>query len=788
MKERLQKLLAHRMVNIMLKWAAVIAAGFILGRVDLLGGIMPLGAAWVAAAGFAGLPVTAAMLGVLGGTLSLGASLTYLSILLPPALMYFAVLVMQRAGWRPKMGMGALFLLAARLSLLPFKALLIYEIMRFSIETLLAMGSYFALYQAVGSVRRGLRFDNGQQMMCAAMALAMLLIGLEGVTIAGFSPQYMLAGILTVWAAWVGGAPVGAACGLGVGIVLSLGGVDVTVAAALGAGGLIAGIFQPTGRLLCAAGLLLGDIIMTAWTTLFAQPAIPFAEAAAASLTLVLVPTAWARQIAKRIMPSEMEKERMRELKLAKLRGMAVDQINGFAQCLKELSGVFTETAIGEAGTMEDVAPLLEAVADEACGDCPLLKQCWEKEFYITYQYFIKTLTAPGKRRIILEDDFPVEFRRKCRHFDAVVSSLRTVYGLFRIKTGYRKRIEESRFLVGRQLKGVSQVMEQLAGQLNLQIRFDDDIGLLAREALESAGVGVRSVVAQQTPGGLVINTMVKSCGGRRKCRSLEGILSRALECPVRKVPNICKGEGNCSLCFRQANVMSVSCAGKQLARETGMCGDACTYTAVEDGYLMAISDGMGTGARAAMESKATISLLQKFYCAGFPEDVIFDAINQVMLLRSASEIYSTVDFCMLDLVSGEARFIKIGAPPSFIVRGNRVLSVLSPTLPLGIMENVNPGGVRRVLEDGDVVVMVSDGICAETDMEWLESVLPKLNCEEPELLAEMLTQRAAERFGRRDDMTVVAAKVRLPRGKSVKKDRRKLVRWRARVEPAVNG
>lgn len=187
-----------------------------------------------------------------------------------------------------------------------------------------------------------------------------------------------------------------------------------------------------------------------------------------------------------------------------------------------------------------------------------------------------------------------------------------------------------------------------------------------------------------------------------------------------------------------------------------------------------------------ALLHQATLDLLEKFYRAGFPEDVIFDAINQVMLLRSATEIYSTVDFCLLDLVSGEARFIKIGAPPSFIIRRGRVLTVLSPTLPLGIMESVTPGGVRRVLEDGDMVVMVSDGVCSELDAAWMEEILPKIDCDDPQRLAQMLTQCACDQFGRRDDMTVLAAKVRLPKGTHInKKGRKRLVHWRARVESA---
>lgn len=604
MKARIMNILSHRRTGAAARWVLGAAVGFLLSRVDILGGIMPLGGAWMAAVGFAGWPVTPAMLGVLAGTLSIGRGMTYLTVLLPPSLLYFAVLITRRTGWRPGVGMGAWLLLAARLALRPFKMLLIYDMLRFVIECLLAVGGYFALYYALCAVNRRLKFDDQRQIMCFCAAAGMLLLSLGDISLFGFSPRYFFAALITVWAAWAGGAATGAACGLGVGMVLSLGGVDVTIAAALGAGGLIAGAFQGVGPVFCALGFLLGDVIMTAWTTLFAQPAIPFLESALAGLTLAALPPKWAKAASARIMPSTLERERQREMKLDTLRRRVVGQIDGFSQCLEALSGVFAETAVSEAGTMEEVGPLLEAVADEACADCPLCKQCWEDEFFLTYRHFIKTLSAPGKRRVIVEDDFPSEFRVKCRNFDAVMASLRTVYGLFRIKTGYRKRIDDSRYLVGRQLKGVGQVMGQLSGQLNLQIRFDDDAGHLARQALEDAGVGVRSVVAQETAAGLVINAMVRGCGGRRKCRQLEGTLSRALGRPLRKAPNVCRADGNCALCFKQANVMHVSCAGNQLARDTGLCGDACTHVPLDDGYLLAISDGMGTGARAAMESQ----------------------------------------------------------------------------------------------------------------------------------------------------------------------------------------
>jgi stage II sporulation protein E len=199
----------------------------------------------------------------------------------------------------------------------------------------------------------------------------------------------------------------------------------------------------------------------------------------------------------------------------------------------------------------------------------------------------------------------------------------------------------------------------------------------------------------------------------------------------------------------------------------------------------MAISDGMGSGARAASDSQATLSLVQRFYQAGFAEDVIYDTINQVMLLRSSGETFSTVDLCLLDLIDGEANFIKIGAPPTFILRRGQVLLVASPTLPLGILDEISPGAVKRILEDGDVIVMVSDGVTANEDTDWLEAELLNLGDCDPRQIAERLLSFAEMRYSHSDDMTVLAARVRLPKTMEFaeKKARKRLVRWKARVE-----
>ena len=125
----------------------------------------------------------------------------------------------------------------------------------------------------------------------------------------------------------------------------------------------------------------------------------------------------------------------------------------------------------------------------------------------------------------------------------------------------------------------------------------------------------------------------------------------------------------------------------------------------------MAVSDGMGTGEKAAAESKAAIELLEQFAAAGFSRELAVQLINSALLLRRAEENYATLDICSIDLYDGQAEFIKLGAVASFICRGNRAISVYAHTLPAGILEQVRVEKNDMRLKDGDLILLLTDGI-----------------------------------------------------------------------------
>jgi stage II sporulation protein E len=123
---------------------------------------------------------------------------------------------------------------------------------------------------------------------------------------------------------------------------------------------------------------------------------------------------------------------------------------------------------------------------------------------------------------------------------------------------------------------------------------------------------------------------------------------------------------------------------------------------------------------------------------------------------------------CVVDLYSGRAELIKIGASPSFHVRQSRVDVVGAGSLPAGIMDEISVFTVSRDFAAGDILVMVTDGVTdvyrgAEEKEEWITTVLREIVDLPAREVADLILRLAQSGAGDRknaDDMTVLVARV----------------------------
>ena len=198
------------------------------------------------------------------------------------------------------------------------------------------------------------------------------------------------------------------------------------------------------------------------------------------------------------------------------------------------------------------------------------------------------------------------------------------------------------------------------------------------------------------------------------------------------------------------------------------ICGDTVSIFENKNDYLYAlISDGMGTGQNAAFVSEMCNVFLRNMLNAGNGMEITLKMLNSVIRAKgrnSVSECSATVDLLQFDLYSGALTLIKSGAAPTFVLRRGNVFKLGAPSFPIGILRSVDAKQIDISCEDGDIIVMVSDGAAKDGDnCDYLLDILrdPRLPLDSADSIADKLIKRArAEGDSAGDDVSIVVIKV----------------------------
>jgi stage II sporulation protein E len=199
------------------------------------------------------------------------------------------------------------------------------------------------------------------------------------------------------------------------------------------------------------------------------------------------------------------------------------------------------------------------------------------------------------------------------------------------------------------------------------------------------------------------------------------------------------------------------------------LCGDNYTHMEINDGkYMMAISDGMGKGKKAYEESSITIDILEKLVDAKIDDEIVINTINNMLLLKSSDEMFSTLDLGIIDLKKGYLETIKMGACSTYIKRQDSDVDLItSSSLPVGILSEINLDRQKVKVKDGDYIVMVSDGIIdagKNNNMgdNWLIYFLQNIDSTNPKEISNLILNKALDiQNGEvEDDMTVLVTKI----------------------------
>lgn len=614
-----------------------------------------------------------------------------------------------------------------------------------------------------------------EEIICLVILLASVMTGSVGWEISGLSVEHMLTRYLILLFALVGGATLGASVGVITGLILSLADTAALYQMSLLAfSGMLAGMLREGKKWAVGLGMLLGSSILSIYLNGPNEVMASTWETCIAVLFFMLTPKSVISSIGKYI-PGTQDHTKSQHEYAKRIREVTAGRVTQFSEVFKQLSRSFGQMASsGEiAKRSEEVDHFMTAVTEGACSTCYRKKTCWDGNFYQTYKLMTEMMSAVEENPDISKEDLPVKWNRLCSKSEQVLGVMKREYSLYEHDMHWKRQIYDSRLLVAEQLSGVSQVMEDLAKEIQREGQAMHKQEEQIREALEKMGLSIHSIdIVNLDHGNVEIEIVHAYTRGFDECRKMIApLLSDILSEHIAVIGESMHGgrEGLATVTFGSAKSYEITTGVAGTAKGGDLLsGDSVSTVELGNGtYAVALSDGMGNGERARQESSTALSILEQLLQSGMDETLAIKSVNSVLLLRSPDEIYATVDMALIDEYSARTTFLKIGSSPSFIKRGQEVIPVMASNLPIGIVQEIEVDLVTVQLYPGDTLVMMTDGIYdapgyAVNKELWIKRLIQEIQSEDPQEIADCLLEAVIRYQSHviQDDMTVAVARI----------------------------
>ncbi len=330
----------------------------------------------------------------------------------------------------------------------------------------------------------------------------------------------------------------------------------------------------------------------------------------------------------------------------------------------------------------------------------------------------------------------------------------------------YRNELRETNRIFANHLEEISEAFLEVADTVVQVSRPVEHKRRALIQHLKKHGIQARELIFIEGGASRRISMEARSTlRGQIPAEDLAGLLSVYFN--RRLMPSldsaVSLGRGYDLFIFEEEPSFSVlSAMSRAVKEDEKISGDNFSVEEYSHHQTVAmISDGMGSGEQACQDSRLVIEFMEKFMEAGFPREKALMMLNGTLFSQNPGGNLTTLDLCSIDLLSGEADFIKAGAAASFLKRGMHVEEIASDTLPLGSVEAFGSMQLMVQLRNADLLVMVSDGVTdafGEFGTRRLKDILAKANYVNPKELSDYVLKCAIGCQGGhiRDDMTVL--------------------------------
>lgn len=408
----------------------------------------------------------------------------------------------------------------------------------------------------------------------------------------------------------------------------------------------------------------------------------------------------------------------------------------------------------------EDLTQVADKAADRACRSCPNNMVCWGQKYDLFRKEFdrlVKMLRSGGELSV---QSLSPNAAAECIDRDGVIKAVRKAYDQYLAASGEQKRIRELRRIYSGQLFSLSGILSDMGAAAGRFRSGSRNTERRVEKVLRECGLQDPAAFVAISRGGRIRLEAYGTGELSTEREYLGELLIRALGREI-DLPEVSSNGGRVRVTATQRAAMSAEIGACQLSRgKNRVCGDCYdSFTDPSGALYVILSDGMGSGSRARIDSALACSMASRLIKGGISLPAALEMVNTSLMVKSSDESYATLDICRLDLNSGDCVIYKAGAAASYIKCSDRLLRASVSSSPAGTGGRLTVPAQKFHVSAGDMLIMTTDG--AVLDEEWLSRELSRQDKRTPQELSEFLarTARSAEN-GRDDDISVISVAI----------------------------
>lgn len=329
------------------------------------------------------------------------------------------------------------------------------------------------------------------------------------------------------------------------------------------------------------------------------------------------------------------------------------------------------------------------------------------------------------------------------------------------------KRLWENRQIIREHLTEMAKIMTEVASEVVCFCPMEERKKRMLTMALKEEGIHVENPSYLPRTSGrqavvLTLRTEIKGgISADEVADMVSVILDRRFQLSISS-PCRVEREPHSFILEEEAGFQVLTGFSRAIKENEIISGDNFAVMEAEKGRVtVMLSDGTGSGEKAGQDSERVLDLMEKMLEAGYSIDGAVNLVNTALFITGEDRNHPTLDICDIDLYGGSCQLYKVGGAVTFLKREEKVEQLKAGTLPLGIFQQVDIPSIDRQLQDGDYLIMVSDGVIDALkghDYEnTLEEAISGIREQNPGEIAEKILRMAICIGGGHilDDMTV---------------------------------